>query len=139
VHEVDTRVEKVLAAVLATEGQLTEKDAADMVFLSLRRLRALFRRQKGVSFRNYCYHVRMESARHQLQTDSTAIETIALSLGYSSRSEFDRSFKRFYGVTPVQHRKTTAQAIYNPEPDSVRCAARYADAAQETTVRRTDP
>jgi AraC-like DNA-binding protein len=109
----DARVDKVVAAVLESEGQLKLRDATEIVFLGPRRLRDIFRETTGTSFRTYRHRVRMRFALRLLRETTQTIDQIAESLGYSSRNKFERSFKRLYGMTPARARRIAAQGIYN--------------------------
>ena len=70
-------------------------------------LRTLERRMKerGTSFRVERDRVRFEIARELLSRDSTTNTQIAYLLGYSGDTAFNRSFKRWAGMTPRQWRK----------------------------------
>ena len=49
---------------------------------------------------------RMEEARKLLTVDNSRIKEVAAQVGYSNSSHFIAAYKRKYGVTPKQHRKS---------------------------------
>ena len=53
----------------------------------------------------YIHHVRLEEAKHLLESGDTAVEAIAFDVGYSDNSFFTRLFKRKVGMTPARYRQ----------------------------------
>ena len=100
----DDFIDVVLAALRASQGQLTEEEAAALVFRSKRRFRAIFRQYVGASYRTVRLRVKMECAQKALLETPTPISLISKQLGYTSRIKFDRSFERVFGHTPAQYR-----------------------------------
>lgn len=68
-----------------------------------RRLAAL-----GRSFSAIVEDFRREEAAHPLAGGRHALIEVAARLGYAEQSSFTRAFRRWYGTTPVQWRKTQA-------------------------------
>jgi AraC-like DNA-binding protein len=62
-------------------------------------------RQRGTRFRELREHIVFGIARDKLLTSAISITELALYLGYSEASAFDRAFKRTTGLTPLQYRK----------------------------------
>jgi AraC-like DNA-binding protein len=69
-----------------------------------RRLRA-----EGTTFQQLLDEVRFEAACQLLDTASTPITEIAVSLGYAETSAFSRAFRRWSGSTPVERRRKCQQ------------------------------
>jgi AraC-like DNA-binding protein len=63
----------------------------------------LFREQRGWGIRAYIVRVRMQRAA-KLIREGVKVEAVALLVGYRSRPNFYRQFKRHFGVTPAQLR-----------------------------------
>jgi two-component system, response regulator YesN len=61
----------------------------------------LFRKEVGMSVRQRVTHVRLERAAKLIQ-DGMTIEAVALSVGYRSKKNFYRQFKRQFATTPSQ-------------------------------------
>jgi AraC family transcriptional regulator len=53
---------------------------------------------------DYVRRLRIEEACRALVTSDTSLTEIALTSGFSDQSHFSRTFKRFTGHTPAQHR-----------------------------------
>ena len=65
-------------------------------------LGALFRRQVGVSVRQWVTRVRLDHATALIR-DGVKIEAVALLVGYRSKKNFYRQFKRRYATTPLAY------------------------------------
>ena len=89
----DTRIESV-ARELATSGRTLQ-----------RRLSS-----EGVSYQELLDDSRKEAAGRYIRESSLAIAEIAYLAGYSEPAPFHRAFKRWYGTTPDEFRKTLRQA-----------------------------
>jgi PAS domain S-box-containing protein len=63
----------------------------------------LFRQQVGSSVREYVVRVRLTHAA-DLVRDGVKIEAVALCVGYRSKKNFYKQFKRCFGTTPVHYR-----------------------------------
>jgi two-component system response regulator YesN len=63
-------------------------------------LGALFRREVGVSVRQWVTRVRLDHATALIR-DGVKIEAVALLVGYRSKKNFYRQFKRRYATTPL--------------------------------------
>jgi AraC-like DNA-binding protein len=63
-----------------------------------------FKRVSGMTLGRYLNQIRMRHAVELLEETSEPIAAIALQLGFSDQSHFDRRFRRTFGRTPSQHR-----------------------------------
>ena len=95
--------------------QLIEAEYAKVV--TLRRLGAmigrqpaylgrLFLRETGSTVRDYVTRIRLEHAEMLIRS-GIKIEAVALEVGYRSKKNFYRQFKRHYGTTPRPFRLDT--------------------------------
>jgi PAS domain S-box-containing protein len=64
----------------------------------------LFQREVGVTVHEYVTRARMESGAAQVRA-GVKIEAIAMELGYRSKKNFYRQFKRRFGMTPDAYRQ----------------------------------
>lgn len=64
----------------------------------------LFKKETGISFKNYIILKRIEVAKNLLQNTTLPINTIAANVGYGNYSYFTRLFKKITGVTPIEYR-----------------------------------
>ena len=101
--------------VLAAALEITEKnlqlpfgveDLANNCFVSVSGLQKLFKYAFNCSVGEYLAKRRLSAASVQLTSTSKSITEIALDYQYTSPEVFTRAFKRFWGVTPSQFRKT---------------------------------
>lgn len=65
-------------------------------------LGAMFRREVGVPMREWLTSVRLAHAS-QLIREGTKVEAVSLLVGYRSKKNFYRRFKRRFGTTPFEH------------------------------------
>ena len=64
-----------------------------------------FARATGMTPLEYVHTLRLEEAKHMLETSEMAVEAVANEVGYEDTSFFGRLFRRKVGLTPVQYRK----------------------------------
>lgn len=76
------------------------------VFLNEQKLKAGFSKHYHMSIGEYTTHVRMTAAANLLSTTDFSIEAISRKVGYDYTSNFTKMFKKIYGKTPLQFRKT---------------------------------
>lgn len=97
------RLEAYLAEHYAMDD-LTLYRVADEFRLSSGYLSTFFREQTGMTFSEYLLGIRMERAKVLLETTHMPVGEIAEKVGYASANSFNRAFKKFYGVNPMQMR-----------------------------------
>jgi transcriptional regulator GlxA family with amidase domain len=73
--------------------------------LAERSFKRRFLRATGVSPLEYVHTLRLEEAKHMLETTDRSVEEIANEVGYEDASFFGRLFRRKVGLTPAQYRK----------------------------------
>jgi transcriptional regulator GlxA family with amidase domain len=77
----------------------------DQSGLFTRSFKRRFSAATGYTPVEYVQALRIEEAKQMLETEATAIEEIAASVGYEDPTFFRRLFKRRAGVTPAQYRQ----------------------------------
>lgn len=80
--------------------------AAKMVNISPSHLSALFKKETGQNFSSYLIEFRMQAARRLLANSDICIYEIAELTGYSNASYFGKAFKKQFGISPEEFRKT---------------------------------
>ena len=70
-------------------------------------LGALFRREIGVPMRQRLTWVRLEHAADLIR-DGVKVEAVSMLVGYRSKKNFYRQFKRRFGTTPLGYRNAAA-------------------------------
>ena len=85
--------------LLVPEDNRSLSGWADYINISSRSLSRLFRTELGVSFVEYRQQVRLFQALKYLASGAS-VTTVAMEVGFSSLSAFNRLFKRYFGTTP---------------------------------------
>ncbi len=97
---------------IATEGLDRIRslyDVADAVDMSESGFRALHRAHFNTSAGQHLLGLRMENAAKRLATTGDKVAHIAQAVGYASPESFSQSFRRYFGTSPRQYRKSAAR------------------------------
>ena len=73
--------------------------------LAERTFKRRFRQTTGMSPLDYVHAIRLEEAKHMLETSAASIESIAREIGYEDPAFFGRLFRRNVNLTAAQYRK----------------------------------
>ncbi|CAN7737554.1 helix-turn-helix transcriptional regulator [Paenibacillus sp. LjRoot56] len=68
-------------------------------------LSTYFKEKTGMNFVDYINEFRIKQAMNLLQQSEMKIQDIAIATGFQSLSSFNRTFKKFSGVTPSEYRR----------------------------------
>ena len=90
---------------------ITLKDLADKLFISERKLQRILMDNYNKNFNTMKVEARMYYAENQLLHTNNQISEISDEVGYSSCEHFSYTFKKFFGVTPIQYRKNNKTSI----------------------------
>lgn len=85
-------------------------ELADVVKLSVTHLGYLFRTETGMSPGQYLMMLRMEKAKELLEDQSLRVKEVMAKVGFSDKSDFTRSFKKAYGVSPSRYRAANSDS-----------------------------
>lgn len=66
----------------------------------------LFKRELGLTYSSYISKVKVKQAKELLESTDLPIINISLNLGYDDCGYFIKVFKKNYGITPANYRKT---------------------------------
>ena len=77
---------------------------ADSLYLNRRYLSRIFKESEGVSIKEFILAVRMKEAKRLLISGKSVADAAILS-GYSDQSNFSKTYKRFFGISPINERK----------------------------------
>lgn len=83
----------------------TVKEMAKKAELSISHFPALFKAEIGMSLGAYLKEIRLEEARHLLETTHDHVSQIGIDVGMPNGSHFTRDFKKRYGLTPTEYRR----------------------------------
>ena len=81
-------------------------DLANEIKLSESQFRRKFRQEFGVSPQEFILRARLQTSAHLLRSQTKNISQIACESGFSDQSYFTRQFKKFFGKTPKEYRKS---------------------------------
>ncbi len=79
---------------------------AHNMYLSPVYISKIFKEKTGDSPINYLIKLRLTKARELLLEDKASIKTIASSVGYDDVYHFSKLFKKHYGISPLNFRKS---------------------------------
>lgn len=88
---------------------LTLAEIAAEVGVNSSYLAQMFHKYYRHTIGGYLRRLRVESACRTLAASDTPLCDIALAAGFSDQSHFNRIFKRYVGITPVQYRKAAGK------------------------------
>lgn len=88
-----------------TDMALSVSSVAAHFKISQPLLSSRFKQQSGIVLSEYIHQVRLEEAKHLMQTTLEPLSVIAEKTGYASVSTFQRAFKKFEGTNPGTIRK----------------------------------
>ena len=80
------------------------KEFSSAIYFSYEHLSRLFKKHMGVNLVTYFTQLKMEYASHMLTSTNYPITYIAQKVGYSSHSNFTKTFKNFTGFTPREYK-----------------------------------
>ena len=107
------------AALEIVEQRLCEPmnttDLAKACFVSYSGLQKLFAYALGCSVSEYITKRRLSRASMELLSSGKSVTDIALDYQYNSPEAFSRAFRRFWGITPSEFRKTRRFAELHPK------------------------
>jgi len=85
-------------------GELSLNHFAQAVNLSAWRLCHVFKSEVGMPPIKYLRQLRMDRAKHLLETSFLSVKEIAYNVGVNDESHFVRDFKTTYGLSPACYR-----------------------------------
>lgn len=88
---------------------LTLQEAADAAGLSTTYFSRKFKLLTGMGFKEYLNYIRLKHAAAALLTTDSSITDIALEYGFNDSSYFKDLFKKEYGKSPREYRKSRGQ------------------------------
>ncbi len=111
-NKISSRVQTVINYLQSHyQEDIVISEIATQFSFSHNNLIRVFKKETGLSPRDYLIKIRLESATHLLKNTDYAILHIAFHTGFTSSAFFSKTFKQKYGMTPSQYRKVHKQKI----------------------------
>lgn len=85
------------------DPELQLDQIAQQVFINPSYLRAVFKKEIGMTVTDYVTHVRMHKAKDLLGKGNIRLADIAEQIGFNDPSYFSKSFKKFFGYSPSEY------------------------------------
>ncbi|MFJ9037834.1 GlxA family transcriptional regulator [Streptomyces sp. NPDC102406] len=100
------RIEDLRHHILRHIGEpLTVMDLAAYAHVSDRHLTRLFKTELGTTPHAYIESVRVEKARHELESSDATLERVATLCGFGTTDTLVRAFRRRLNTTPTEYRR----------------------------------
>lgn len=84
---------------------------SELNFFSKYHFHRLFKSETGKTLMEYVRERRLTRAAYELAFSSRSITHIAHYLSFNSHDAFDKAFKRVYGITPMEYRRSENQKL----------------------------
>lgn len=101
----EERLMRMMNYIQQNYQTVTLTDVAEEFHLSEQYVSRYIHEKSGQTFGDQVTNIRMKRARTLLKNGNMTVENIALSVGYQNVEHFNRTFKKKFGMTPVQYRK----------------------------------
>src|SRR5262249_31147167 len=92
------------------EEDLTLREMAQSVGLSVSHFSEVFRRSTGETPHQFVLRQRIERAKEMLSTAETRVLDVAIACGFKTQQHFARVFRRLSGVSPTEYRQEQAES-----------------------------
>ena len=86
------------------QRKLSVQILAERLSMSVRNFERVFTREVGTTPSQYVLHVRVETARRQLERTDKGFKQVAVTAGFGSADVMRRAFVRLLGITPRHYR-----------------------------------
>lgn len=87
------------------KSQIDKAASLDDIGLSPRRMKDVFRKEYGITPKEYADSLRLRAAKEMLTETQEKVIDVAYQAGFSSLAVFNRFFKQQTGKTPIEYRK----------------------------------
>lgn len=102
-----TQIDQILIYIRSNiDENIKRTDIADAVHLNPNYVSRLFKKEVGVSLKEYIVTEKMKLAKQMVRTTKMSISMIAMKVGYTNFSHFTQVYKKmFNGITPAEDRE----------------------------------
>lgn len=89
--------------------KLSRGEVAEHVHLNQEYFSRLFRKETGLSFKDYVLKEKMKRAANMLSSTSLSVGLIASKVGFDNFSHFSQTFRKYYNLSPQEYRETSGK------------------------------
>lgn len=105
----EERIVEIMSYIQKNYVTVTLEELADYFHLSKPYISKYIKEKAGITFQDAVKEEKMKKAKILLKQTTWTVESISESVGYENVEHFIRLFKRTYGTTPVQYRKSVSE------------------------------
>ncbi|MDV5972630.1 YSIRK-targeted surface antigen transcriptional regulator [Streptococcus canis] len=107
-HIVTPHSQTILTVIQYLENNLNRfvktEEIAKACHMSESKLRKLFKQEKHITIHQYFLNLKIETAK-QLLDENKKVEEVSNLLGFSTSSNFSRTFKKIVGISPLEYKE----------------------------------
>lgn len=89
-----------------SDSDMTINKLCDYLHISPTYFSFIFKRETKITFINYLTQIRMDASKALLRNTNMKTFSIAESVGYSESNYFSYCFKKYFGISPSEYRKS---------------------------------
>lgn len=109
----------ILKAMEYIDSHYTEdislKDVSNYVMVSSNYFSMLFKKETGESFSDYLIRKKLEKSKQLLKKIDMKVYEAAEEAGFKNNQYFNRVFKEYYDMTPLEYKKSVKQSNFSKE------------------------
>lgn len=103
----EERIVEIITFIQKNYADVTLETLSEYFHLSKPYLSKYIKEKAGMTFQEAVKEERMKKACMFLKETTQTVESIAAEVGYENVEHFNRLFKKTYGITPMQYRKSS--------------------------------
>ena len=110
--------------IQANFANIRISDVAGYIGINRTYLTTLFKKKMLMSPQEFLMHVRMDKSRSLLRHTNISVSAIAREVGYEDQLAFSKIFKKKFGISPAQYRKSNLEKkdekelVHGEEPEN---------------------
>lgn len=98
------RIVQITDYINANYMTVSLKEVADKFYISQSYLSALIKKELGITFSELLREIKMSKASSLLITTNLKIDDVCIQSGYEDTTQFIKTFKKYYGLSPKKYR-----------------------------------
>lgn len=87
-------------------NDIRKDDISNLVHLNSDYITRVFKKETGYSVKSFIIREKMMTARQLLKTTSLSVGSIAMQLGYNNFSHFSAAYKKEFGISPGEEKRS---------------------------------